>query len=214
MSNPQVIDVDAVRHEAPESAAVKSAHRIVEKLLGKSAAERVEAAAERVEAARKQAREQFQAQVEGAQTRLDEFEKKAHGFVTTVQSTVQGAANVAKEAASAAKDSVQKEREVVEKRFEHVVGQILGKVGDKKGLRDWLDLPADVRKDVLTAAGIASHAQVGQVLEEIAALKAEMHTQFVALQELLAERAEDKKEAVEPASEKKPRGKKAAHVEA
>ena len=46
-------------------------------------------------------------------------------------------------------------------------------------LAAWLKLPADVREDVLTVAGIATARQSAAVLEELAALRAELTSHFL-----------------------------------
>ncbi|MSP90723.1 MAG: hypothetical protein EXR79_02775 [Myxococcales bacterium] len=180
-TRPEIIDVDAVRHESPDQAAVKAAQRLVQRLLGEAAASRVEAAVQRIDAARAQARTQFESQVHDARGRIDGLEKKAQDFVATVQTTVQSTVHGA---ASAAKETVAKEKQDVEKRWEAVVGQLIGRIGDKRGVAGWLDLPDDVRRDLLTAVGVASAEQVAKLQEELAGLRAEMNAQFVALTEL------------------------------
>lgn len=213
-ARPEIIDVDAVRHETPDQAAVKAAQRLVQRLLGEAAASRVEAAVQRIDAARSQARTQFETQVQDARGRVDGLEKKAQDFVSSVQSTVQSTVHGA---ASAAKETVAKEKQDVEKRWEAVVGQLIGRIGDRRGVAGWLDLPDDVRRDLLTAVGVASQEQVAKLQEEIVALRAEMNAHFVALTELAGGLVESKakhvaaREAAAPvAAEVEKKGKKKA----
>lgn len=127
---------------------------------------RVEQVAERVEAARAKVRDEFHDRVLRAQTRLIVWQDKA----TTVIEKAQDKARAEKEKAV-------EETLAVTQRVESLLAKAPSAVLHQRGaalLMAWLKLPADVRDDVLTVAGVATARQTAQVLEEIAALRAEL----------------------------------------
>jgi uncharacterized protein involved in exopolysaccharide biosynthesis len=174
MAKPEMVDVDAVRHEnstyhKPHDAA----SRLVEKVLGTSMADKVDAAREKV-------REQFQARVSQAQARwneqLGELEKKAQSVVHQVQAT--------------AHDVVEKKNDAVQK-VEKVAHDVTTKIPSGGELMDQVEhllkMPVEAREDMLTNLGVASQKQVAQLHEEIAALSAEIKAHFHAQTEVLGQ---------------------------
>lgn len=163
-SQPDIVDVEAVKKAAGPS---EAAQRLARKLLGESAAQKIEAARQRV-------RDEFQDRVAQAQERLQTWERKAADLATTVQAT-----------AHAAADKVREEKSEAAQRIETLVGGIAGMVAEKGSFDAWLKLPEEAREDVLTAAGVATQKQVAALQEEVAALRAEITAQFVAQTEVL-----------------------------
>lgn len=129
--------------------------------------------AERVEAARAKVRAEFHDQALRAQARLTEWQGVA---VTLVEK--------AQDKARAEKDDVTHRVEALMAKLP--TSELHAKVSPSAMLQDrgaallaaWLKLPADVRDDVLTVAGIATARQTAQVLEEIVALRAEIATHW------------------------------------
>jgi Ser-tRNA(Ala) deacylase AlaX len=196
MSKPDIVDVDAVRHESQTPRHDNPAQRFARSLLGT-------AVLERAEAARVAVREQFQTRVTEAHTRLNVLEKRAQDMVSQVQTSVQATAN-------AARDRVMEEKTEAVQKVEQLVAAV-AKV-DRSSLEAWLKQPAEVREDVLTAVGLASQKQVQTLHEEIAALRAEIAGQFEAQTEALGHIVG--KSDVAESTEKKARAKKtpAAHA--
>ena len=132
-------------------------------------AERVEAARAQVEAARERVQAEFHERALRAQARLIDWQGKA---VTLVEK---------------AQDKARAEKDDVTQRVEGLIAKLPtadlhAKVSPSALLHErtsallaaWLKLPADVRDDVLTVAGVATAHQTAQVLEEIVALRAEL----------------------------------------
>jgi chaperonin cofactor prefoldin len=179
MAKPEMVDVDAVRHDNstyPKSQ--DAASRLVEKVLGTSMADKVDAARQKV-------REQFQARVSQAQTRwteqLGELEKKAQSVVQQVQAT--------------AHEVVEKKNDAVQK-VEQVAHDVTTKIPSGGALMGQVEhlmkLPVEAREDMLTNLGVASQKQVAQLHEEIAALAAEIKAHFHVQTEVLGQALEGK----------------------
>lgn len=179
MAKPEMVDVDAVRHDnstyqKPQTAA----SRLVEKVLGMSVAEKVDAARQKV-------REQFQSRVAAAQGRwseqLSELEKKAQSVVQQVQAT--------------AHEVVEKKNDAVHK-VEQVAHDVTAKIPSGNGMmaqvEHLLKMPTEAREDLLTNLGVASQKQVAQLHEEIAALAAEIKAHFHAQTEVLGQALESR----------------------
>ncbi len=121
--------------------------------------------AERVEAARAKVQGEFHEQALRAQARLTDLQGKA---VTLVEK---------------AQDKARAEKDEVTQRVETLLAklptaELHAKISPSAVLHAWLKLPADVRDDVLTVAGVATARQTAQVLEEIVALRAEIATHW------------------------------------
>lgn len=127
--------------------------------------------AERVEAARTKVENEFHDRVLRAHTRLADWQGLAVSLVEKAQ------------------DKARAEKDDVTQRVEALVAKLPGadlhKVSPSAVLHArgaallsaWLKLPADVRDDVLTVAGIATAKQTAAVLAEIVALRAEITAQ-------------------------------------
>ncbi len=121
--------------------------------------------AERVDAARTKVRSEFHERAQRAQAHLVDWQGMA---VTLVEK---------------AQDKARAEKDDVTQRVEALLAKLPtadlhAKVSPSTVLHAWLKLPADVRDDVLTVAGVATARQTAQVLEEIAALRAELATHW------------------------------------
>ncbi len=126
---------------------------------------------ERVDAARSKVQSEFHDHVLRAQAHLTDWQGKAATFVGKAQ-----------EKARAEKDEVTQR---VEALIAKLPTDLQAKVSPSAVLHArgaallaaWLKLPADVRDDVLTVAGVATAKQTAAVLEEIVALRAEITLQ-------------------------------------
>ncbi len=129
--------------------------------------------AERVEAARAKVQHEFHDRALRAQARLTDWQGMALSLVEKAQ------------------DKARAEKDDVTQRVEALIAklptaELHGKLSPSVALHDrgaalmaaWLKLPADVRDDVLTVAGIATARQTAQVLEEVVALRAEIATHW------------------------------------
>jgi hypothetical protein len=136
-------------------------------------------AAERVDAARAKVQAEFQDRALRAQARLTDWQGKA---VTLVEKA-QDKARHEKEKVLAETDAVTQR---VEDLFAKLPTELHAKVTPSALLHEraaalltaWMKLPADVRDDVLTVAGVATARQSAQVMEEIVALRAEIAAHF------------------------------------
>ncbi len=128
---------------------------------------------ERVETARAKVQNEFHDRALRAQARLADWRGVAVHLVEKAQ-----------DKARAEKDDVTQRVEALVAKLPtsglHVKVSPSAVLHERGGvlLAAWLKLPADVRDDVLTVAGVATARQTAQVLEEIVALRAEIATHW------------------------------------